>query len=78
MWDYYHLFMFFYQLAKGKIRHQTLFDSSNSSYLKEYITKIKKLSDECRFIFENTLIQSFWTDILSIIPQLLWEYKKYA
>jgi hypothetical protein len=34
MWDYYHLFMFFYQLGKGKVRHQTLFDSSNASYLK--------------------------------------------
>lgn len=34
MWDYYHLFMFFYQLGQGKVRHRALFDPSNSAYLR--------------------------------------------
>ncbi len=61
MWDYYHLFMFFYQLGQGKVRHKALFDPSNASYLKEKINKVKKLADECRFVFENSLIQNLWT-----------------
>jgi hypothetical protein len=78
MWDYYHLFMFFFNLGKGKIKHRTLYDPTNCAYLKERILKIKKITDECRFVFENTLIQNFWIDVLSFIPSLLWEFKKYA
>jgi len=45
LWDYYHLFMFFYQLGKGKVKHQTLFDLSSCAYLKEKIIKIRKITD---------------------------------
>lgn len=72
MWDYYHMFMFFYQLGQGKVRHRALFDLSNSSYLKDKIIKVKRLADDCRFVFENTLIQTLWSDILSSIPSSLW------
>mgnify|MGYP006991940924 FL=1 len=51
MWDYYHLFMFFYQLGQGKVRHRTLFDASKSSYLRDKITKVKRLADDCRSVF---------------------------
>ncbi len=53
MWDYYHLFLFFYQLAQGKIRHYTLFDISNkysknanpNVHLKDKINKIKRIAE---------------------------------
>lgn len=55
MWDYYHLFMFFYQLGQGKVRHSVLFDAVNNTssllYMKDKIVKIKRLADECRFAF---------------------------
>lgn len=48
MWDYYHLFLFFYQLAQGKIRWNVMFDTKSNltqNNMKDKINKLKRVAD---------------------------------
>lgn len=78
-WDYYQLFYFFDRLQRGKVKHKRLYEGEEPPIsLKDKFATLKKLSYECWEYFETKLTTQFWVNILSRIPDLLWEIKPYA